>query len=50
MWFAVSNGRDITAAVETYHPNIELTYKILEKYEIDKKPEDVLDPTLNVPK
>jgi hypothetical protein len=50
MWFARANGRDITAAVYSYHEHPELSLQILKKYETNVPPSDVLDPTLNVPK
>jgi cytochrome b involved in lipid metabolism len=47
-WFSRSNGRDISAAIYSYHASPSTCLKILEKYEIDVKYEDAMDPTLHV--
>nr|VFJ61407.1 MAG: Fatty acid desaturase [Candidatus Kentron sp. FW] len=49
MWFDLSHGRDITTTVQSYHKDPEKLEEILEGYEVDPAPEDVLDKTLNVP-
>ena len=49
MWFDVANGRDLTAALHVYHPNIDYIRSILKQYEQDVPWEEVLDPSLNVP-
>lgn len=48
-WITRAHGRDISSLVYTYHSNAELIRKILAKYEVNKKPEDVIHPTLNLP-
>lgn len=50
IWFARANGRDISAAVHTYHKTPKLMLEILKKYETKKTIEEAMDPTLNVPK
>jgi hypothetical protein len=49
IWFARANGRDISAAVHSYHVEPTRIKKILEKYEIDVAFNDALDPSMNVP-
>lgn len=49
MWFDLSNGRDLTTAIRSYHKDPERLEKILEKYEVDVAPEDALSKTWNVP-
>jgi predicted heme/steroid binding protein len=49
IWFARSNGRDISAAIHAYHKNPAGCKKILEKYESDMTFDEAVDPTLNVP-
>lgn len=48
-WIIRSHGRDISSLVYTYHKDAELVRKILAKYEIDKKAEELIHPTLNLP-
>lgn len=49
IWFARSNGRDISAAVHSYHANPKNIKSILKKYEVDITINDALDPSMNVP-
>jgi hypothetical protein len=48
-WIIRSHGRDITSIVYAYHKNTDIIRKILAKYEIDKKPDEVIHPLLNLP-
>jgi len=48
-FFLAARGRDISAAVYTYHENPDYLFKILKKYEIDKTREETMVPSMNLP-
>jgi hypothetical protein len=51
LWFARSNGRDISAALFAYHENPSKQLKIIEQYEVkNTSVHDATDPLLNVPR
>lgn len=49
IWFAESNGRDISVAIHAYHEDSQKLIRILKKYEVDISAEEAIDPQMNVP-
>ena len=49
LWFHRLNGRDITAAIHTYHEHPKSLLKLIQKYKVKMDHEDAINPKMNVP-